>query len=210
MIRQLLQSYLKHNPYDHIIIHLPPTIQEFINDLLNNPIITCKDNPLSQESLEKLREQLKTITEPLKKVQRAKRTKENLTALSSYQFGKKTTEYLLKNCEIKGKYPNQKIFYKKTQIGMVPEQRGLLSLTLAGATRLAETGQYCVHIYDDFTLKGSVFAPGVKDAEEDIRIGDEVVVLQNNSVCGVGVALMNGDEMKESHHGEAVRIRHSI
>ena len=75
---------------------------------------------------------------------------------------------------------------------------------------LAKSKRYWVEIYDDFTLKGSIFAPGVKDADSDIRIGDEVVVKRKEKLCAVGVAQMNGDEMKESSHGEAVSIRHKI
>ena len=63
-------------------------------------------------------------------------------------------------------------------------------------------------IFDDFEIIGSVFAPGVKDADENIRIGDEVVVTKKGRVCGVGVAQMNGEEMKELTYGEAVKIRH--
>ncbi len=95
-----------------------------------------------------------------------------------------------------------------TQLGMLTEERGLLSLTMDGANRLGGTEQYWVEISDDFTLKGSVFAPGIKDADDSIRIGDEVLVKKKDRLCGVGVALMNGKEMKESTHGEAVKIRH--
>jgi predicted RNA-binding protein len=34
--------------------------------------------------------------------------------------------------------------------------------------------------------------------------------LKNNNLCAVGVAQMNGKEMRESTHGEAVKIRHKI
>ena len=102
---------------------------------------------------------------------------------------------LMKDCTISGKYPYQKIMDKTTQLGMLTEERGLLSLTMDGANRLVETDQYWVEIYDDFTLKGSIFAPGVKDADDSIRIGDEVLVKKNNRLCGVGVALMSGTEM---------------
>ena len=94
------------------------------------------------------------------------------------------------------------------QVGMVTRERGLISLTINGAGRIADSGEYWVKIYSDFTLKGSVFAPGVKDADKSIRIGDEVIVLKNHETCGVGVAQMNGKEMKESQRGEAVKIRH--
>jgi len=91
---------------------------------------------------------------------------------------------------------------------MITKERGLISLTIDGAKVLAKSGKYWVKIHDDFTLKGSVFAPGVTNADESIRISDEVVVLKNNKLCAVGVAQMNGSEMRESTHGEAVKIRH--
>ena len=53
-----------------------------------------------------------------------------------------------------------------------------------------------------------MFAPGIRDADESIRISDEAVILKNNKLIAVGVAQMNGNEMRESTHGEAVKIRH--
>ena len=94
------------------------------------------------------------------------------------------------------------------QLGMITKDRGLISLTLDGAERILESHKYWVKIHDDFTLIGSVFAPGVKDADENIRIGDEVVVTKKGKVYGVGVAQLNGKEMIELRHGEAVKIRH--
>jgi len=55
-----------------------------------------------------------------------------------------------------------------------------------------------------------VFAPGIIDADESIRINDEVVIMKNNNLCAVGVAQMNGNEMRESTNGEAVKIRHRV
>ena len=97
-----------------------------------------------------------------------------------------------------------------TQLGMITRERGLISLTMNGAERIAKSKKYWVEIYDDFTLKGSVFAPGVKGAEDEIRVGDEVIVIRKEKLCAVGVAQMNGDEMKKSSHGEAVKVRHRI
>ena len=116
----------------------------------------------------------------------------------------------MKNCVVKGKYPYQKIMHNNTQIGMVTEERGFISLTIQGAERLIKSNEYWVEIYDDFKLKGSVFSPGVKNSDERIRIGDEVIILQKGNLQGVGVALMNGEEMKYSSYGEAVKIRHKI
>jgi archaeosine synthase len=145
-----------------------------------------------------------------KRVGPSQRAYENIKALACYQMSKPLAEHLLNDCTIRGKYPYQKIMQKNTQIGMVTEERGLISLTMEGGERLASAEQYWVEIFDDFTLKGSVFAPGVKNADESIRIGDEVIIRKNTKLCGVGVALMNGKEMVESRHGEAVKIRHHI
>jgi archaeosine synthase len=210
MMRTLLQAYLQKNTYDATILHLPPTMQAFISDLLKDPYITCKDSPTSPESLALLTKELQQITQHYEHVSPARRTSENITSLACYQFGPPLAQLLMKGCTIRGKYPYQKIMDKNTQLGMLTEERGLISLTMTGAERLMTARQYWVEIYDDFTLKGSVFAPGIKDADESIRICDEVIVRKNKHLCGVGVALMNGTEMTTSTHGEAVKIRHHI
>jgi archaeosine synthase len=210
MIRSLLQSYLRKNTYDTVIMHIPRVMQEFVADLLKNPLSTCNDSPTSDESLQKLSEVLQKTTTIFTWVQPAKRTFENIKSLACYQFGKPLAERLLIDCSIKGKYPYQKIIHKGSQLGMITEERGLISLTLEGAKRLVDAEHYWVEIYDDFTLKGSVFAPGIKDADELIRIGDEIMIRKQGKLCGVGVACMNGKEMKESQYGEAVKLRHHL
>ena len=211
MIRRLLKRYLELNTYEKVIVHLPGAVREFITDLIKNPVNTCvDDNPTSEKSLEKLSSALEKTVESYDRIDAKTRLKEDLESLASYQFGRGTAKKLLTDCHIKGRYPELKIFYKDKQLGMITQQRGLISLTLEGASRIVESKHHWIDIYDDFALIGSVFAPGIKDADESIRIGDEVVVLKNKKLCAVGVALMNGNEMKESSRGEAVKIRHRI
>jgi archaeosine synthase len=210
MIRSLLHQYLQKNTYDTIIMHIPAQIQEFVANLLKNPISTCIDSPTSAESLDELSTVLQKTTQMYKRGDSSQRAYENIRALTCYQMDKPLAEHLLKDCTIRGKYPYQKIMQKNMQLGMVTEERGLISLTMEGGKRLVNTEHYWVEIFDDFTLKGSVFAPGIKNADESIRIGDEVIIRKNMKLCGVGVALMNGKEMVESRHGEAIKIRHHI
>jgi archaeosine synthase len=210
MIRSLLQNYLRKNTYETVIMHIPRVMQEFVADLLKKPLSTCIDSPTSNESLQQLSEVLQKATTIFTRVQPAQRTFENIKSLACYQFGKPLAERLLIDCSIKGKYPYQKIIHRGSQLGMITEERGLISLTLDGAKRLVDAEQYWVEIFDDFMLKGSVFVPGVKNADESIRIGDEVLIRKNKQLCGVGVAIMNGKEMNESRQGEAVKIRHHI
>ena len=207
MITSLLSKYLKNNKYEKIIAHLPKELIDFISPLIKNAMITCIDKPTSDKSLEKLKNTLNKAVEKYKKVTFQNKTKEEILSLASYQFGKKNAEELLKNSSIKGKYPYQKIFENNKQLGMITQERGLISLTLDGAEKIND---YFVEIYSDFELKGSVFAPGVIVTDKKIRIGDEVIVKRKNQQVAVGVAQMNGEEMNKSSYGEAVRVRHKI
>ncbi|UCF49489.1 MAG: DUF5591 domain-containing protein [Thermoplasmatales archaeon] len=208
IITNLLSTYLKQNKYDKIISHLSEDLNEFIIPILNKPILTCLDNPTSKKSLGNLYNNLKTEVSKFEKIKPQKRTQEDIEALASYQFDKEIANNLLKDAQIKGKYPYQKIIKNKTQLGMITKERGLISLTLNGAKHLLDLKQYWVEIYDDFDLIGSVFSPGVKNADSKIRIGDEVIIIKNNKLVAIGVAKMNGKEMKISNHGEAVKVRH--
>jgi len=211
MIRELLRRYLDVNIYEKVILHLPSVVRKIIEGIAKEPVDTkIESSPTSYDSLERLSIILKKSTESYEKIKPSIRKKENIISLASYQFGKGIANELLKDCRIQGKYPYQKIMQNNTQLGIITKERGLISLTIDGAKILAESGKYWVRIHDDFTLKGSVFAPGVTDADELIRISDEVVVLKNNNLCAVGVAQMNGNEMRESTHGEAVKIRHRL
>ncbi len=210
MIRALITDYLEKNSYDATILHLPAAMQSFVSDLFKKPQRTCVDSPTSVESLTALSSTLRELTQCYSPVKMQRRVIENITSLACFQFGSTLGKLLMKECFIRGKYPYLKIMDHETQLGMITEERGLVSLTMDGAERLRGTEHYWVDISDDFALKGSVFAPGIKDADSMIRIGDEVLVKKNDQICGVGVALMNGDEMIESTHGEAVKIRHHL
>ncbi|MCU0849931.1 MAG: archaeosine synthase subunit alpha [Candidatus Thermoplasmatota archaeon] len=210
MIRTMLQEYLKHNCYDAVIVHLPAAMRLFVCDILEKPWVTCEDSPTSETSLSTLSQALEKLTSSFDRVRLQTRLYENMQSLAGYQFGSPLADHLMKESTVIGKYPYLKIMQKGTQLGMLTEERGFLSLTLEGANRLGDAEQYWVEIAGDFTLKGSVFAPGIIDADDSIRIGDEVIIRKNDTVCGVGVALMNGKEMTESSHGEAVKIRHHI
>ena len=208
MIRNMLLEYLKQNKYDKIIVHLPSEIVDFINDILGKNIVTCVDHPTSNESLERLSDVLKETVKDFDRVKPALRQVEDVKCFATYQFGRKIANKLLKGCNVRGRYPSLKIIDKQKQLGMIIKDRGLISLTLDGGIRVIELDEYWVEIFDDFALKGSVFAPGVKDADINIRVGDEVIVKRNNNLCAVGVAMMNGDEMKSLSFGEAVKVRH--
>jgi archaeosine synthase len=82
---------------------------------------------------------------------------------------------------------------------------GTIALSLAGAGRLESLGSYIVTM-GDFVPRGSLLAPGVVDADEQIRPGDEVIV-RGERAFGVGRARMSGWEMVRSKRGVAVEMR---
>ncbi|MDD1739460.1 MAG: hypothetical protein LUQ30_01215 [Methanothrix sp.] len=81
-----------------------------------------------------------------------------------------------------------------------------MALSMDGAKRLEPLGRYIVRI-GDFLPKGSLLAPGVVEADEQIRPGDEVII-RGEKAFGVGRARMSGWEMMASKRGVAVDIRH--
>ena len=207
MIGEGIIEFLKINSYDSIVVHLPPDY-EFVFDFLDDYINTCGDNPTSNQSLDKLGNVLSGLVGPYEKIDRETLSRENMMCFAQFQF-KNAGEALIKDAIIKGRYPNLRIFKDGKQIGMLVGKRGLISLTIEGGKILSEKNAYWVKIHD-FTPKGNIFAVGVKDADENIRIGDDVIVQKDDELVGVGVAQMNPEEMVKSDRGEAVRIRHLV
>jgi archaeosine synthase len=82
---------------------------------------------------------------------------------------------------------------------------GTLALGIEGAKRLQPLGRYIVGI-GDFVPRGSVLAPGVEEADTQIRPGDEVIVV-GSKAFGVGRARMSGWEMTRCKRGMAVDLR---
>jgi archaeosine synthase len=205
MIQEDLIDLLDKNEYDHIIAHLG-TEKDFVREVLEDHTSTSDGSPTSKASLSKLTEELSGIAETYPKGQKSNRMLEDMTGRCVFQFGK-GGEALTRSAETKGRYPSLKIFSEGKQLGMMVEERGMLSLTLDGAERISEAAAYCVQI-DDFHPEGNLFAIGVEDADKEIRIGDDVAIRHGKDVRAVGTAVMNWKEMVESERGEAVRIRH--
>jgi archaeosine synthase len=210
MIRTLLKNYLSKNKYEKIIIHLPEEITSFIKDIIEKPIVTCIGSPISDESLNKLRYTLHESIVDFEKINKYERVKQNLESLACYQFGKKIGKKLLMDTKIFGRYPDFKIVENSVQLGMLSRERGYISLTLAGAKKIESFKKYWVEIADDFIPKGSILAPGVLNTDENIRVGDEVLIFREKILFGVGAAVMNGSDMKKNSYGEAIKIRHIL
>jgi archaeosine synthase len=210
MIRGALRSFLERNSYEKCVVHFPEMdiVAPVLKDSFSDTVFTCQDGkPTSEESLKKLRIGLEKVLEKGSGSMDA-RKREDMINRMAFQF---TNDFVKKlpDFKVKGRYPGLKVVANNEQLGMYVIRKGAISLTLGGAKFLAEAGIYTVEI-DDFVPKGTVFAVGVLDATDDIRPGDEVVLVHGGEVKGSGIALMSGRQMKLMGRGGAVAVRHYI
>ncbi len=203
-----LSTILEKGGYNSMISHLPSDmnfVESNIPENIDHIDTTDGDHPTDKGSLKRLSQAVRELAgENLGHVKGF--LNENLTKFSEFQFGK-GGKALTDGAVIKGRYPYYKIFGDEGQRGMIVAERGLISLTIEGASILKEQKINLVEI-DDFVPKGTVFAVGVKDADNGIRPEDECIVVHDGDLRGVGPAVMSGPEMKVSDSGGAVRIRH--
>jgi len=225
-VAEVLRRYLRRNDYSRVVAHVPEDgYREICERVETDPEIdvpfeyTCVDHPTTDESLGELNAALHG--EPAY----SKREREHNTvrALADYLlgdgagdavFGGEESEAVLTT----GRYPKLQVWADDDDGGhegepgiqlatMVP-QYGTLSFTLAGARRWAESDAPTKRVeIDPFVPHGSVLAPGVVDADADIRVGDEVVI-EGPKAFAVGRAEMSGPEMVESTRGVASEVRH--
>jgi len=211
-VADVLAEYLRRNEYPRIVAHVPP---EGYREIVERAVAavdrdldveyTVTDHPTTGGSLSAL---ASTLSNALKYSKR-ERQHNTLKAVADYQFGEGAGEALFDDLQVTGRYPKLRAHDADgEQLAALVPNYGVLSFTLAGARRWLERDvpTRVVEI-DDFVPHGNVLAPGVVDASDEIRVGDEVVI-QGPSAFGVGRAEMSGPEMVESARGVASGVRH--
>lgn len=198
-----LQEYVKNMP---VVAHVSGGYQETCEQYLQDAVYTCSDGKTtSPESMHNLRTTLKTYS----KIRDKNKNLKKLRSIARYQFNGKDADLMIPDgSRITGRF-NRRIIHEGKQIGTLLYETGLFSLNLEGGRILRDLGRSWVEI--DFDLKtNTLFAPGVVDAHSNILPGDEVVILRQGEVIGVGKAVLSGTEMKKAVKGVAVRVRHRI
>ena len=175
--------------------------EAYVDDFIN----TCKDgHPTSPDSLYNLRMELKNH----QRNNRREKTLHELKSIAKYQFGENGDKFIPDNVKTKGMY-HKRILSNGTQLALLNKDYGLYRLNLAGGEILNELNINIVEIDFDLTTN-TVFSPGIKKAAHNIIPNDEVVVVKDNEVVGVGKAIMTGYEMEECNNGIAVKIKHRV
>ncbi|RDE13388.1 MAG: pseudouridine synthase, partial [Candidatus Thorarchaeota archaeon] len=145
-----------------------------------------------------------------------------LRAVFSYQWGRQVENLTdMSGLEVALSRNTGKIRHVKDGedilFTMVPAT-GLLTPTYSGGQRLLSAGidkDYIVTMDNEvaeFVADGkSALARFVKEAHENLRAGEEVLVVDEaGGLLATGKALLTGKEMMQFSRGAAVLIRHSL
>lgn len=210
-VARVLERYLDRTDYSRVIAHVPPEgyrdICERVASNVDVPFeFTVEDHPTTDESLGELNAALAGED----KIWVQEREQATLKAVADFYFGDGAGDDLFDDVEIRGQYPKlQAMTPDGEQLAALVPQYGSLSFTIAGARHWVESDAPTKRVeIDGFVPEGSVLAPGILDADDDIRVGDEVVV-EGPKAFAVGRAEMPGPAMVDSTRGIAVHVRHS-
>lgn len=209
-VADVLTNYLESADYRQVIAHVPPDGYRDVVERataatgIDEVTYTVADHPRDDEALSALDAALEgTMRYP-----RERRLDAVVRAIADVQFGVHAGDDLFDGPRVTGRYPRLRVHEGGEQLATLVQQYGQLALTLAGARRWYEsaTPRRIVEI-EGFIPHGSVLAPGILDASDDIRVGDEVII-DGPAAFGVGRATMSGEEMVDSTRGVAVDVRH--
>jgi conserved protein with predicted RNA binding PUA domain len=145
-------------------------------------------------------------------------TLRRLRVIADYQFGKGIGQGLFPDgCEFTFSTTGRvrQVLYHKKRLATVRAGDGRLTLGIAGAERLHQSlpgPAYRVEILEEvaeFIASGkNAFSKHVVSADQEIRAGDEVlVVMSGDRLLGTGTAMISGTEMLAFNYGLAVKVR---
>jgi archaeosine synthase len=209
-----LTRYLQRNDYPRVIAHLPPGAYREICERAASQAgvdveFTVEDHPTTEESIATLMSTLSSES----KYSKPKRQRNTIAAIADYMLGPDAGDDLFADVDVQltSRYPKLQVRDRARdgeQLAAMVPRYGTLAFTLAGARQWVDSDAPTKRVeIDEFVPHGSVLAPGVVDADTEIRPGDEVV-LEGPKAFGVGRATMSGLEMVDSTRGIAVEVRH--
>lgn len=193
-----LDAYLEKNRYKTVVAHLDGELEEAVKEHGIDAVFT--GGGTSGPALERLAAAAKDACSGTKRLPdwRLQRYR----AVAGYYFGEGAGDALLAG---KVTVRGRELQDERKRVLAASTPNGTLALSIEGARRIEPLGRYIVTI-GDFVPKGSLLAPGVVDADEQIRPGDEVLI-RGERAFGVGRAKMTGWEMVKSSRGVAAELR---
>jgi len=181
VIRKMISEYTSRNNYLRIINHSGIEItSESLEIIDTRKGLTAG----STEALENLNQIIEQSVEDfnLINVKESKHRLGKLRALSRFQHG---TDKWLDGTGIQGRPPIFTIRKDGTQLALWNPRLGRFSFTKACLPLLEESGEFPeAHLMPGFDWRGDLFSSNVIDFKGSIRIGDEILVYQDNLLIG--------------------------
>ena len=181
IIRKMISEYTSRNNYLRIINHSGIEItSESLEIIDTRKGLTAG----STEALENLNQIIEQSVEEfnLINVKESKHRLGKLRALSRFQHG---TDKWLDGTGIQGRPPIFTIRKEGTQLALWNPRLGRFSFTKACLPLLEESGEFPeAHLMPGFDWRGDLFSSNVIDFKGSIRIGDEILVYQDNLLIG--------------------------
>ncbi|MFC7235618.1 archaeosine synthase subunit alpha [Halosegnis marinus] len=209
-VARVLERYLDRNrdAYTDLVAHVPddyrPICERVEESLGVEFTYTVEGHPTDDASLANLDATLDGVDAYSKR----ERELATVRAVADYLVGDGAGDDLFADVQTGSRYPKLRVNHEDEQLATLVAQYGTLSFTLEGARHWVESDAPTKRVeIDAFVPQGSVLAPGVVDASDDIRVGDEVVI-EGPKAFAVGRAEMSGPEMAGSTRGVAVEVRH--
>lgn len=186
-----------------VIAHVEGGYKQVCEEYLDNAVYTSGGKATSKESMDNLKNEVKKHP----KIKGRAKTMHMLRSIARYQFNSKKADHLIPDdVKVLGRF-DKRVIRDGKQIATLHFNNGFYSLNLEGGKILQSINIKWVKI--NFELKtNTLFSPGVTEADPGIIPGDEVVILKDDEVMGVGKAILSGEEMKRASKGVAVKIRH--
>ncbi|MCQ2972685.1 MAG: DUF5591 domain-containing protein [archaeon] len=199
---KLLEQYVKGKK---VVANVSGGYKEVCKQYLDDCTYTAVEGkPTSPDSIYNLRMELKNH----ERIKRREKTLHGLRSIAIYQFGESASDFISDDTKTKGMF-HKKVISDGKQIATLNGNTGLYRLNLPGGELLRDMNINVVEI--DFNLEtNSVFTPRIIKADENIIPNDEVVVVRDGDVVGVGKAILTGEEMEKCSRGIGVKIKYRV
>ena len=205
MLRAQLSKLEPKKHYIKAIVHAGSS-SEIMTDLVKelgiDVVNTRVERPSSYEGLEMLQNIAKMTLKKVPHLNTKDRAEGEAKGLASFQYGE-NADFLI-NSEISGRMPYK---LRCGDLAAMSPVVGGFGLTMNGGIEYSTQGGPVVFA-ETFKLVGDLFAVGVNAYDGDWKIGEQVVIKQNDAVTAVGIAKMTPEEMISMNRGIAVEVRH--
>ncbi len=204
MITGMLSDYLRKNSYRKVIAFISDDL-EFISKVLPENSIIITGSSKNHEDLEKLKTAIADAIDAQRSSKSGKARFEAMLSMARFQYGDWIMDYI-QDAKLIRSY-HQEMLSRSGKILMVLNPKiGKITITKEIAPAFLDNRKRIVYI-DDFKPTANVYAVGVLDATNDVTPEDEVVVVHNDEVRGVGIAKMPRAAMINLKKGTAVKMR---